>query len=114
MDLANTLIDSMSDRFEPSRYTDDYYDKVLQIIQMKIAGVAPEVPVPQGPGPAKVVDLMEILKQSLTETKKAKAGRAPAVEEETLVAGDTRPAKPPRTRRARLAMSERTAFEYWT
>ena len=101
MDLANTLIDSMSDKFDPSRYKDDYYDKVLGIIQMKVAGVTPEVPAPKGPGPAKVVDLMEILKQSLNETKKAKAGRTPAVEEETLVAGDSRPTKPPRTRRAR-------------
>ena len=101
MDLANTLIDSMSDKFDPNRYKDDYYDKVLGIIQMKVAGVSPEVPTAKGPGPAKVVDLMEILKQSLTETKKAKAGRAPTVEEETLVAGDSRPAKPPRTRRAR-------------
>jgi len=101
MDLANTLIDSMSDKFDPNRYKDDYYDKVLGIIQMKVAGVSPEVPAAKGPGPAKVVDLMEILKQSLTETKKAKAGRAPTVEEETLVAGDSRPAKPPRTRRAR-------------
>jgi len=101
MDLANTLIDSMSDKFDPSRYKDDYYDKVLEIIQMKVAGVTPQVPAPKGPGPAKVVDLMEILKQSLNETKKAKAGRTPAVEEETLVAGDSRPTKPPRTRRAR-------------
>ncbi|HMF01974.1 MAG TPA: Ku protein [Terriglobia bacterium] len=101
MDLANTLIDSMSDKFDPSRYKDDYYDKVLGIIQMKVAGVTPQVPAPKGPGPAKVVDLMEILKQSLNETKKAKAGRTPAVEEETLVAGDSRPTKPPRTRRAR-------------
>ena len=101
MDLANTLIDSMSDKFDPSRYKDDYYDKVLGIIQMKVAGVTPQVPAPKGPGPAKVVDLMEILKQSLNETKKVKAGRTPAVEEETLVAGDSRPTKPPRTRRAR-------------
>jgi DNA end-binding protein Ku len=101
MDLANTLIDSMSDKFDPNRYKDDYYDKVLGIIQMKVAGVTPEITAPKGPGPAKVVDLMEILKQSLNETKKAKAGRTPAVEEETLVAGDSRPTKPPRTRRAR-------------
>jgi len=101
MDLANTLIDSMSDKFDPTRYKDDYYDKVLGIIQMKVAGVTPQVPAPKGPGPAKVVDLMEILKQSLNETKKAKDRRTPAVEEETLVAGDSRPTKPPRTRRAR-------------
>src|SRR5215831_2260286 len=36
MDLANMLIDSMSDKFEPSKYKDDYYDKVLGIIQMRL------------------------------------------------------------------------------
>jgi len=101
MDLANTLIDSMSDKFDPNRYKDDYYDKVLEIIQMKVAGVSPQAPVPKGPAPTKVVDLMEILKQSLTETKKAKAGRAPAVDEETLVAGNGQSTKVPRTRKAR-------------
>ena len=80
MDLANTLIDSMSDKFDPVKYKDDYYDKVLEIIQMKVAGVAPQAPVAKGPGPAKVVDLMEILKQSLNETKKGRNARLSAVE----------------------------------
>src|SRR6266699_7239076 len=34
MDLANMLIDSMSDKFDPGKYKDDYHDKVLEIIQM--------------------------------------------------------------------------------
>lgn len=97
MDLANMLIDSMSDKFEPTRYKDDYYEKVMGIIQMKIAGVTPQAPVAKGPGPAKVVDLMEILKQSLTETKKSKG--AP-VEEETVMV-DTERSKPSRSRKAR-------------
>ena len=101
MDLANTLIDSMSDKFDPTKYKDDYYEKVLDVIRMKVAGVAPQAPAPKVPGPATVVDLMEILKQSLNETKKAKAARTPAVEEETVVAGDGRSAKPGRTRKAR-------------
>jgi DNA end-binding protein Ku len=101
MDLANMLIDSMSDKFEPVKYKDDYYDKVLEIIQMKVAGVSPQAPAAKGPGPAKVIDLMEILKQSLSETKKGKGARAPAVEEETVVAGDDRPAKPRKTSKAR-------------
>src|SRR2546422_5418966 len=100
MDLANTLIDSMSDKFDPAKYKDDYYDKVLEIIQMKVAGVSPQVPAAKGPGPAKVIDLMEILKQSLNETaKKGKtATRAADVDEETVIAGDGRSAKPPRNR----------------
>jgi DNA end-binding protein Ku len=99
MDLANTLIDSMSDKFDPGKYKDDYYDKVLGIIQMKVAGVSPQAPAPKGPGPAKVVDLMEILKQSLSETKKSKGSRA-GVEEETVIAGNETP-KPTRSRKAR-------------
>src|SRR5437763_4579586 len=77
MDLANMLIDSMSDKFDARKYKDEYHDKVLEIIQMKVAGVSPQVPAPAAPGPAKVVDLMEILKQSLNETKKTKASPAP-------------------------------------
>jgi len=104
MDLANTLIDSMSDKFEPTKYKDDYYDKVLEIIQMKVAGVSPAAPAAKGPGPTNVVDLMEILKQSLSETKKAKAGRtssAPSSEEEPVAAGNGRSPKSTRTRKAK-------------
>jgi len=93
MDLANMLIDSMSDKFEPSKYKDDYYDKVLEIIQMKVAGVAPQAPAAKGPAPGKVVDLMEILKQSLTETKKGKGTPTGSVDEETIVAGSERSGK---------------------
>jgi DNA end-binding protein Ku len=99
MDLAHTLIDSMSDTFDPNRYKDDYYEKVMDVIRMKVAGVAPEAPAPAGPRPAKVVDLMEVLKQSLNETRKAKAARTPAAEE--TVAGDGRSSKAGRTRKAR-------------
>jgi DNA end-binding protein Ku len=101
MDLAHTLINSMSDKFDAAKYKDDYYDKVLNIIQMKIKGVSPEAVAPKGPGPAKVVDLMEILKQSLSETKQGKSSRHSAVDEETVFAGDGRSGKAPRTRKAR-------------
>src|SRR5262249_30698001 len=100
MDLANMLINSMSDKFEPTKYRDDYYDKVLQVIQNKVAGVAPQAPAAKGPAPAKVVDLMEILKQSLTETKKTRGSKA-SMDEETVIAGDGRASKPPRSRKAR-------------
>jgi DNA end-binding protein Ku len=91
----------MSDKFDPVKYKDDYYDKVLEIIQMKVAGVSPQAPAVKGPGPAKVVDLMEILKQSLNETKKGKSARTPSVEEETVAIGDSRSAKPKKTSKAR-------------
>ena len=103
MDLANTLIDSMADKFDPKKYKDEYYDKVMQVIQMKIEGVTPQAPAAGKPKPAKIVDLMEILKQSLKETQKKGGAARPAVpeEEEPVAAGAGRPARSPRSRKAR-------------
>jgi DNA end-binding protein Ku len=70
MDLARTLIDSMTDKFEPAKYKDEYHDKVLEVIQAKVEGVTPQVGKAAAKAPGKVVDLMEILKQSLEETQK--------------------------------------------
>ena len=97
MKLADMLIDSMSDKFDPARYKDEYYDKVMEVIQAKVEGVAPKVPAARAKGPTKVVDLMEILKESLKETQKM-GGRAEA-EEETVEAGPGR-GRSKRSRRA--------------
>jgi DNA end-binding protein Ku len=70
MDLARTLIDSMTDTFDPTKYKDDYHDKVLEVIQSKVAGVTPQVGQAAPSAPGKVIDLMEVLKQSLVETQK--------------------------------------------
>src|SRR5262245_45564116 len=40
MNLANMLIDSMSDKFDPEKYKDEYHDKVLEVIQAKVEGVS--------------------------------------------------------------------------
>src|SRR6266850_8562444 len=84
MDLAHTLIDSMADTFDPQKYKDEYYEKVMEVIQMKVQGVSPQAPAGKPKGPAKVVDLMEVLKQSLQETqKKGRSTRTAAAEPET-------------------------------
>jgi DNA end-binding protein Ku len=89
MNLANMLIDSMSDKFAPEKYKDEYYEKVMEVIRAKVEGVAPKVPTARAQAPGKVVDLMEILKESLKETQK-KGGRSTAgsaaEEEEAVVA----------------------------
>ncbi len=102
MDLANTLIDSMSEKFDPAKYKDDYYDKVLEIIQMKVAGIAPQAPAGKAKAPTQVIDLMEVLQQSLKETQKKGAPTRPAAspeEEEEVGAG--RAVKAARSRKAR-------------
>jgi DNA end-binding protein Ku len=60
----------MTDSFDPTKYKDDYHDKVLEVIQAKVAGVTPSVGQAAPAAPGKVVDLMEVLKQSLVETQK--------------------------------------------
>src|SRR2546425_7516651 len=103
MDLANTLIDSMADKFDPSKYKDEYYEKVMEVIQKKLAGVAPAAPAFVAQKPGRVVDLMEILKQSLKETAtKKKAEPVQPSFEETVTAGDGGGRAPkPKTRKPR-------------
>jgi DNA end-binding protein Ku len=99
MDLANTLIDSMTDTFQPEKYKDEYYEKVMEVVQNKIQGVAPQAPAVAAKAPGKVVDLMEILKQSLKETQKKGEPAMPS-HEETVTAGSARESKP-KSRKAR-------------
>ena len=72
MGLANMLIDSMADKFDPEKYRDDYHEKVMEVIQAKVEGVAPKTPAAKAKAPGKVVDLMEVLKESLKETQSQK------------------------------------------
>jgi DNA end-binding protein Ku len=66
MDLALQLIDGLStDAFRPEEFTDEYRQRVLDMIDAKVEGkeiiaLAPDAP------KAQVIDLMEALKESLT------------------------------------------------
>jgi DNA end-binding protein Ku len=76
MKMAKMLIDSMSvDEFEPEKFTNRYHDELLAMIEARAAGK--ELPAPKkAPARAKVVNLMDVLQQSLEESKKQRAGRA--------------------------------------
>lgn len=68
--MANSLIEMLEEKFDPSQYQDEYRKALMERIEAKVAGKevqhAPEA------APAKVVDLMEALKKSLEEAKKRK------------------------------------------
>jgi DNA end-binding protein Ku len=76
MKMAKMLIDSMSvEEFEPENFTNRYHDELLAMIEARAAGK--ELPQPKkAPARAKVVNLMDVLQQSLEESKKQRAGRA--------------------------------------
>ena len=73
MKMAKMLIDSMSvDEFEPEKFTNRYHDELMAMIEARAAGK--EVPRPKkAPARAKVVNLMDVLQQSLEESKKQRA-----------------------------------------
>ena len=90
--MATSLIEAMVADFEPDKYTDNYRDNLLKMIEAKKQGQ--EVVATPEPKEAKVIDIMEALKASLAMAKKPVAS-ATTAEAETEEA-----AKPVRRRRA--------------
>src|SRR5918994_672036 len=62
--MAQQLIESLVTDFEPSRYKDEYREKVLQLIEAKAEG-AEIISQPEAPTPTAVPDLMAALEASL-------------------------------------------------
>lgn len=65
--MANQLINSLTDKFNPGKYTDEYRETLLKIIHAKIEDEKIEIPKAKD---EKVVDLMEALKASIKAAKK--------------------------------------------
>ena len=77
--LAEMLVESLAAPFDPDKYKDSYRDNLQALIEAKVKGK--EVVVPPPREPAKIVDIMEALKQSLAIAKKP-AASAPAMDAE--------------------------------
>jgi DNA end-binding protein Ku len=72
LDMAAALVESLSAPFDPTKYHDDYREKVLALIEAKADGeviTQPEAPAAAAP----VVDLMAALEASLERAKKQSA-----------------------------------------
>lgn len=71
VDLAAQLVEQLaSDRFDPSRYEDEYRQAVLEAAERKAAGEEVVVE-PAGESREQIIDLVAALKQSLQGEKKA-------------------------------------------
>ena len=75
LDMAQTLIASLADRFKPESYTDTYRAAVEDLIERKMKGEARNAK-RRRPSP-KVIDLMDALQASVEASKK-KRKKAPA------------------------------------
>ena len=69
--MAQSLIENLSDEWDPSAFRDEYREALLEIVEKKAAGE--EITVVEEAEPAKVVDLMEALKASVAAAKKGGA-----------------------------------------
>lgn len=80
LQLAERLIEEFAADWDPDKYTDDYRENLMKVIEAKRARTKPELVPEAEPQSAQVIDLMERLRKSLG-TKRAytaKDARAPA------------------------------------
>ena len=72
--MARSLIENLTGEWDPDRYSDEYRQALLELVEKKVAGEEVEV-IPEPEEAPKVVDLMDALKQSVEATKQKKPAR---------------------------------------
>jgi DNA end-binding protein Ku len=70
MNMAKSLIDGMSSKWEPEKYQDDYREALMEVIEEKVKAGGKEIEEKprKAPKPTKVIDLVSVLKKSLEQT----------------------------------------------
>jgi DNA end-binding protein Ku len=68
VEMAKSLVENLSEEFDPKKYDDTYRKELLALIRKKAKGA--KLPEPQEEEEAEVVDLMAALRESVKETKK--------------------------------------------
>jgi DNA end-binding protein Ku len=79
LDMAKALVESLAAEWDPAKYTDQYRENLLKVIQSKLKGKKEVALEPAGePRQGEVVDLMERLRRSLQQAggKSRAASRA--------------------------------------
>src|SRR5437870_2051243 len=74
MNMAKSLIDSMSAKWNPEKYHDEYREALMEVIEEKVEAGGKEIeekPKPKRQA-TKVIDLVSVLQQSLEKTGVAK------------------------------------------
>ncbi len=78
MDMAKALVDSMSSKWSPEKYRDDYREALMEVIEEKVESGGKEIEdkPKKGPTPTKVIDLVAVLQQSLAQSQGGKKNTA--------------------------------------
>jgi DNA end-binding protein Ku len=74
MNMAAALVESMSSKWNPEKYKDDYREALMEVIEEKVEAGGKEIEEKpkKAAKPTKVIDLVKVLQQSLEQTGKAK------------------------------------------
>jgi DNA end-binding protein Ku len=91
--MARSLVEMLTTEFEPEKYTDNYREALLELIERKAEGQEIKRPAPAA---GKITDLMEALRASVEAAKRDRAGEAEQAEEPE----EAEERKPARRRRA--------------
>jgi DNA end-binding protein Ku len=75
MNMAKSLIDSMSSKWNPEKYRDDYREALMKVIEEKVEAGGKEIEEKpkKAPKPTKVIDLVSVLQKSLEQSGGKKA-----------------------------------------
>ena len=67
---AKSLIDSMTSKWNPEKYKDDYREALMEVVEEKVEAVGKEIDEKpkKAPKPTKVIDLVSVLQKSLEQT----------------------------------------------
>lgn len=72
MAMAGQLIDSLTADFEPEKYSDNYREQVLDLLESKAAGEVRTIEAPAAADDAAVIDLLAALEASVTAAKESR------------------------------------------
>jgi DNA end-binding protein Ku len=77
INMAKSLIDSMSSKWNPEKYRDDYREALVEVIEEKVEAGGKEIEEKprKAPKPTKVIDLVSVLQKSLEQTGTKKKSR---------------------------------------
>jgi DNA end-binding protein Ku len=76
--MARQLVESLSAKWDPGKYTDEYRDNLMRVIKGKLKGKTPRLKERELPKQAEVVDLMARLRASLEGRRQKGAGASKA------------------------------------
>ena len=76
--MAQQLIDGLTGEWDPTKYTNEYHQNLMRIIEAKRKHRTPKLEVQHVEADEKVVDLMERLRASLGQTAAARTGTSHA------------------------------------